>query len=102
LPGLKQEYHSSAGHSDWKVSDRIREVFFKIRGAIDEAEAFAVGNSIRELARLRKLYGAGRWRKRKGIGDVELPNGTIRKAELHWYEASGIGKKEFKIKRFVD
>jgi hypothetical protein len=51
---------------------------------------------------LRKLYGKGWWRKRKGAADVELPNGRIRRAELHWYEASGIGKKELKIKRFVD
>jgi len=77
-------------------------VFFEIRGNITEMETFAVGRGIRELPRLRKLYGRGRWRKRKGIADVELPNGTIRRAELHWYEASGIGKKEFKIKRFVD
>jgi len=77
-------------------------VFFKILGPITEAETFATGPSIRELPRLRKLYGRGRWRKRKGIARVRLPNGTIRSAELHWYEASGIGKKEFKIKRFVD
>jgi hypothetical protein len=77
-------------------------VFFEIRGNITDIETFAVGSGIRELPRLRKLYGEGRWRKRKGVADVELPNGTIRKAELHWYEASGIGKKEFKIKRFVD
>jgi len=77
-------------------------VFFKILGPITEAETFAIGRSIRELPRLRKLYGRGRWRKRKGIARVRLPNGTIRSAELHWYEASGIGKKEFKIKRFVD
>ena len=77
-------------------------MFFEIVGEITEVETFAVGKSIRELPRLRKFYGHGRWRKRKGIADVKLPNGTIRKVELHWYEASGIGKKEFKIKRFVD
>ena len=55
-----------------------------------------------ELPPLRKLYGKGSWRKRKGIAEVELPNGTIRIAEVHWYEASGIGMKELKIKRFVD
>ena len=77
-------------------------MFFDILGAIVEMETFATGPSIRELPRLRKRYGKGRWRKRKGFADVRLPNGTIRKAELHWYEASGIGKKEFKIKRFVD
>jgi hypothetical protein len=77
-------------------------VFFEIRGEIADVETFAIGKAIRELPRLRKLYGKGRWRKRKGFADVKLPNGKIRKAELHWYEASGIGKKEFKIKRFVD
>lgn len=65
-------------------------------------ETFARGSGICELPRLRKLYGKARWRKRKGFAYVRLPNGTIRKAEIHWYEASGIGKKEFKIKRFVD
>jgi len=77
-------------------------VFFDILGTIIEVETFARGPSIRELPRLRKLYGKGRWRKRKGFADVRLPNGSIRRAEIHWYEASGIGKKEFKIKRLVD
>jgi hypothetical protein len=77
-------------------------VYFEIRGEIADAQTFAIGKAIREFPRLRKVYGEGRWRKRKGIADVKLPNGTIRKAELHWYEASGIGKKEVKIKRFVD
>jgi hypothetical protein len=77
-------------------------VFFEICGPIAEAETFATGQAIRELPRLRKTYGAGRWRKRKGIADVRLSNGRIRRAELHWYEASGIGRKEIKLKRFVD
>ncbi len=77
-------------------------MFFEICGEIADVETFAAGKSIRELPRLRKLYGKGRWRKRKGFAEVKLPNGTIREAELHWYEASGIGKKEFKIKRFMD
>jgi hypothetical protein len=67
-----------------------------------DAETFARGPSIRELPRLRKFYGKGSWRKRKGLANVRLPKGTIRTVELHWYEASGIGKKEIKIKRFVD
>ena len=67
-----------------------------------DVETFASGSSIRELPRLHKLYGKGRWRKRKGFADVQLSDGTIRTAELHWYEATGIGKKEFKIKGFVD
>ena len=77
-------------------------MFFDILGAVTEIETFARGPSIRELPRLRKFYGNGRWRKRKGLAQVQLPNGTIRSAEIHWYEASGIGKKEFKIKGFVD
>ncbi len=78
------------------------ELFFEIVSGIEQVETFAVGSGIRELPRLRKLYGKGRWRKRKGVAEVKLPNGTIRKAELHWYEATGIGRKEFKIKGFVD
>jgi hypothetical protein len=77
-------------------------VFFEVRGEIAGVETFAVGNSIRELPRLRKLYGPGRWRKRKGYAEVKLPNGTIRQAEPHWYQASGIGQKELKVKRLVD
>lgn len=77
-------------------------MFFEICGELADVETFAIGKSIRELPRLSKLYGKGRWRKRKGFADVRLPNGIIRKVELHWYEASGIGRKEFKIKRFVD
>ncbi len=74
---------------------------FEIIGAILNAETIASGSGIRELARLRKVYGDGRWRKRKGVASVQLPDGAILGAELHWYEAHGIGKKEFKIKRFL-
>jgi hypothetical protein len=77
-------------------------MFSEICGEITEVETFAVDTSIRELSRLRKIYGKGRWRKRKGIASIRLPNGTLRQAELHWYEASGIGRKEIKIKRFLD
>ena len=65
-------------------------------------ETIATGRGIREIARLRKLYGKGRWRKRKGIADVELPDGSICRAEIHWYEATGIGRRELKIKRLLD
>jgi hypothetical protein len=64
-------------------------------------ETFAIGRLIRDLP-LRKRYRPGRWRKRKGYAEVRLPSGRIRKAEIHWHEATGIGKKELKIKRFVD
>jgi hypothetical protein len=75
---------------------------FKIVSKIRDVETFAVGSSIREVSRLRKIYGPGRWRKRKGTAEVELENGHTRTVELHWYEASGIGQKEFKIKRYLD
>ncbi len=74
---------------------------FRILGDISDVETFASGSGIRELARLRKLYGRGRWRKRKGTAEIELPSGVIALAELHWYEATGIGRREFKIKRLL-
>ena len=75
---------------------------FEIIPPIEEIETFAIGSGIREIRRLERIYGKGRWRKRKGVADVKLPDGTIRKAEIHWYEATGIGRKEFKIKRYED
>jgi hypothetical protein len=77
-------------------------MYFKIIGEITNVETFAVGSGIRELPRLRRVYGKGRWRKRKGVAQVQLSDGSIRFAEIHWYEATGIGKKEFKIKRYLD
>ena len=75
---------------------------FEIVGEITQIETIAAGASIRELPRLRRLYGRGRWRKMKGIALVRLRSGTIRRAELHWYEAHGMGRKETKRKRYVD
>ncbi len=75
---------------------------FEIIGSIENTETIAVGGRIRDIMRLRKQYGSGRWRKLKGIARIRLPNGNIRKAEIHWYEAHGIGKKKMKIKRFLD
>jgi len=71
---------------------------FEILGEISEVETIAVGYRIREIARLRRIYGRGRRRKRKGIARIRLNDGSIHLAELHWYEAAGIGRKEFKIK----
>jgi len=76
-------------------------VYFEIIGELSAVETIATSSGIRELARLRKRYGYGRWRKRKGIARVRLPSGEIVRAELHWYEATGIGKREFKIKQFL-
>jgi hypothetical protein len=75
---------------------------FEIIDEIEEIEIIGVAKSIRDRARLNKIYGPGRWRKLKGIAHVRLPSGIVRLAELHWYEAHGIGKKEIKRKRYLD
>jgi hypothetical protein len=76
-------------------------MLLEILGEISQIETFASGSGIREIARLRRIYGRGRWRKRKGIAHVRLPDGSVHLAELHWYEAAGIGRKEFKIKHLL-
>jgi hypothetical protein len=75
---------------------------FEIVGEISDIETIAVGNRISELSRLRRVYGKGRWRKLKGVALIRLRGGQLRKAELHWYEAHGIGRKEVKRKRYLD
>jgi hypothetical protein len=75
---------------------------FEIISEITDIEAIAVGSRIRDITRLRRLYGKGRWRKLKGVAKVRLRSGRIRLAELHWYEAHGIGKREMKRKRYLD
>jgi len=75
---------------------------FEIAGEITVVETIAAGKGIRDLRRLRRSYGKGRWRKMKGIARIRLMTGRIRLAELHWYEAHGIGKKEIKRKRYLD
>jgi hypothetical protein len=77
-------------------------MYFEIQGTIEDIEPIAIGNSIRELSRLKKQFGPGRWRKLKGMASIKLANGHIRRAEVHWYEAHGIGKRKMKIKRFID
>ena len=75
---------------------------FEIVGEITVVETIAAGTGIRDIKRLRKNYGKGRWRKMKGVARVRLENGRVRLAELHWYEAHGIGKKEIKRKCYLD
>jgi hypothetical protein len=75
---------------------------FELIGRIENVEIIAVGGQIRDLQKIRKKHGKGRWRKLKGIGHIRLPNGSECYAELHWYEAHGIGKKEMKVKDFRD
>ena len=75
---------------------------FEIIGKIERVETIAIGGRIRDIMRLRKQFGLGRWRKLKGVATVRLEDGTHRVAELHWYEAHGIGRRKIKIKRFLD
>jgi hypothetical protein len=75
---------------------------FEIISDIIDIEAIAIGGSIRDVKRLRKQYGKGRWRKLKGVAKIRLRSGRIRLAELHWYEAHGIGRKEIKRKLYLD
>ena len=75
---------------------------FEIVGAIEQIETIASGASVKIRQYLRKVHVRGRWRKRKGNSTVRLANGKLRRVELHWYEAHGIGKRDFKIKAYLD
>ena len=72
-----------------------------IIGEIEEIETIAVGGRIQDIMRIRKQFGQGRWRKLKGVANVRFENGRIRKAEVHWCEAHGIGRRKMKIKRIL-
>lgn len=75
---------------------------FELVGRITQIEIIATGSGIRVRRYLRKAYGLGRWRKLKGIATVRLPNGALRRVELHWYEAHGIGRRDLKIKWYLE
>ena len=75
---------------------------FEIVGEIERVETMASGRGVEIRAHLRKVHGAGRWRKRKGVAMVRLANGALRRVELHWYEAHGVGRRDFKIKAYKD
>ena len=77
-------------------------MYFEIVGPITDIATIAVGRAIRQLSRLNRQHGRGRWRKLKGIATVRLASGELRRAEIHWYEAHGIGRVRHKIKRFLD
>ena len=72
-------------------------MYFEIVGSITKIETFAVGSAIREIARLRRIYGKGRWRKRKGIAKVRLSDGSVHEAEVHWYEGSKMGRRNTRL-----
>ena len=79
----------------------MRTEEIEIIGEIMEIETIAIGKAIRELDRLQKKHGRGRWRKLKGLASVRLPDEIICFAEIHWYEAHGIGKRDIKVKRII-
>ena len=82
---------------------RMREAMEpKIIGEISDPQIISSGVSLRVRRRLRKFYGQGRWRKLKGVATVRLPDGYLTLAEVHWYEAHGVGRKELKIKRLLE
>jgi hypothetical protein len=74
---------------------------FEIVGELSQIETIATGSGIREITRLRRIYGLGRWRKRKGVARIRLSDGSTAFAELHRYEATGVGRREFKIKSLL-
>lgn len=75
---------------------------FELVGEITQIEVIAVNLSIREHGSLKALFGGKRWRKLKGVSFVRFPNGDVHRAELHWYEAHGIGRRKMKVKRRLD
>jgi hypothetical protein len=84
-----------------KVHHRL-VIIFELIGRIENIETIAIGGKIHDVSRLQKMYGKGRWRKLKGVGRIRLADGSESNAELHWYEAHGIGKKEMKVKQLFD
>ena len=77
-------------------------MYFEIIGEIESIETIAIGGRIKDIMRLRKKYGSAKWRKLKGIAKVRFQSGSICSAEIHWYEAHGIGRKKLKIKKLLD
>jgi hypothetical protein len=79
----------------------LAQANFEIIADLENVETIAVGRRIRELTRLQRIYGPGRWRKMKGVANIRLRDGRMRRAELHWYEAHGIGRVDWKIKSTI-
>ena|SRR5436309_1883960 len=99
-PNLPEELIPQALRARFCV--KLGVVQFEIAGKLQQTETIASGRRVRDRRRLNREYGSGNWRKMKGIATVRLSDGTICEAELHWYEAHGIGKKEIKFKRPVN
>jgi len=96
------QWPQGSGLDNEAISREDLSVRFDLVGPIEQIEAIAVGPGVKVRSFLRKTYGRGRWRKLKGIATVRLRNGQLRRVELHWYEAHGIGRRDLKIKRYMD
>jgi hypothetical protein len=101
-PAARLLYVNSAELANLNQPVENRRVTFEILGQIDNVETIAAGTSVRVRTLLNRIYGRGRWRKRKGFATVRLDDSTVRRVELHWYEAHGIGRRDFKIKTYAD
>jgi hypothetical protein len=101
LARFAAERRSLAGLANHEHLIENHRVMFEILGE-EHVETIAVGAGVQVRALLNKVHGRGRWRKRKGIARVRLPGGSVRRVELHWYEAHGIGRRDFKIKAYAD
>jgi hypothetical protein len=75
---------------------------FELVGDVADIEIIAVNVGIRELKQLKAQFGGKRWRKLKGVAWVRFPNGEVHQAEVHWYEAHGVGRRKMKVKGRLD
>jgi hypothetical protein len=75
---------------------------FELVGEIQWIETIATGRGIRELRRLNRIYGKTTWKKKKGIAKLRLSDGVVIFAEIHWYEGHGVGRREIKIKKYLE
>ena len=97
LAAVELGLHRGGRPLHWKMEED-----FQLLGAVKEIELIAVNLSIRERRKLKARFGGSRWRKLKGVALVRFPNGEVRRAELHWYEAHGVGRRKMKVKRILD
>jgi hypothetical protein len=102
LSRARQAYRRATIRAAHYEEPDLRAPWLEIVGPPQDVQTIATSNRIRELPRSLKQYGRARSRKRKGIATVRLVDGTLRQAEIHWYEAAGVGRKELKIKRYLD
>ncbi len=99
-----------AAAMNYDIKDpRTGKIYHFVEGTtISQVEVFAgkgTRNKLRPavVAGLSKRYG-GRprdWKHVKGLGTIEA-EGHFVTAEVHWFEERGVGRVEFKVKRWLD